>query len=84
MERFPNYSRLIRTMALVQQFIYNVRNKVDRNIDSSLNVEELRQVEESCLRFSQQESFAEELKYLEQDKPIPRDSQIFKLSQRVY
>lgn len=34
MERFLNYSRLIRTMAWVQWFIYNVRNKVDRIIDS--------------------------------------------------
>lgn len=55
------------------------RNKVDKNIDSRLNVEELRH-EETCLRFSQQESFAQELKNLKQDKPIPRESQIFKLS----
>lgn len=51
MERFPIYSRLVRTMVWVQLFNYNVRNKVDRNIDSSLNVEELRQAEEACLRF---------------------------------
>lgn len=56
------------------------RNKVDKNIDSSLNVEELRHAEETCLRFSQQESNAQELKNLKQDKPIPRESQIFKLS----
>lgn len=56
------------------------RNKVYKNIDSSLNVEELRNAEETCLRFSRQESFAQELKTLKQDKPIPRESQIFKLS----
>lgn len=44
------------------------RNKVDKNIDTSLNVEELRHAEETCLRFSQQESFAQELKNLKQDR----------------
>ncbi|XP_054279172.1 uncharacterized protein LOC128997557 [Macrosteles quadrilineatus] len=80
MERFSKYSRLIRAVAWMQRFISNTRCKSERNTNVSLGVEELQRAEETCFRLSQLESFPKEMKNIEENKPVPRESRLHKLS----
>lgn len=78
-ERFSNLNRLKRTVAYVKRFVYNLKNPKARLV-GDLSVEELSESFKFICHLSQQESFLDEYKILNNKKQLKPNSNILSLS----
>lgn len=77
-ERFSKFSRLVRTIAWMKRFIFNLRTLNCRS-NNDLEQWELQESERFLFMSVQREAFAEEIKALRSNKSIGKRSALYKL-----
>ncbi|XP_039442932.1 uncharacterized protein LOC120423264 [Culex pipiens pallens] len=84
--RWHSYRRLVHSIGFVLRFIDNTRQKArttrtsDTPVRRALTVEQFAKAKTVLTRLAQQDSFSTELKELEKGKPVPKQSNIYKMS----
>ncbi|XP_015778734.1 PREDICTED: uncharacterized protein LOC107356639 [Acropora digitifera] len=74
----------VRMSGWINRFLANItRSQSDRE-SGELNPRELRQAEEQIIKTAQQECFLDEIRALEDDKPLPSKSTLLKITPKLY
>ncbi len=75
--KYSNYSRLIRVLAWIKRFVNNCRLKSDKRLTSTtILLEECKEAENFLFRRVQEKSFSTELNCLRRKKEFPRHSSL--------
>ena len=83
-KRSSDWKHLIRIYARVNRVLTNMRNKQKRQQRQvELTPDEIRDAEDVVIRQAQKEAFSAEYEALSKGRPIPKKSQIAKLSPRI-
>ena len=68
--KFSSYNKIVNTYSWILRYINNLRNKLNRNLNVVLSLNEINCATTHLIKYIQSESFNEELNLLRNNKPI--------------
>ena len=75
---------LVRVNGWINRFLANVRKPQNDRESGELNPSELKQAEEQIIKTAQQDCFHDEVRALEDNKPLPSKSRLLKVTPKLY
>ena len=75
---------LVRVTGWINRFLANITRPQSDRESGELNPRELKQAEEQIIKTAQQECFPDEIRALEDDKPLPSKSTLLKITPKLY
>ena len=75
---------LVRVNGWINRFLANVRKPQNDREIGELNPSELKQAEEQIIKTAQRDCFQDEIRALEDNKPLPRKSTLLKITPKLY
>ena len=75
---------LVRVTGWINRFLANITRPQSDRESGELNPRELKQAEEQIIKTAQQECFPDEIRALEDDKPLPSKSTLLKITLELY
>ena len=75
---------LVRVTGWINRFLANITRPQSDRESGELNPRELKKAEEQIIKTAQQECFPDEIRALEDDKPLPSKSTLLKITPKLY